>query len=62
MKTNGIYVFSMPMPSNITQEYIFYCPGKNYMTKKRKMAIFIEFCPLPSMLNFKRIFAKSLNI
>ena len=32
------------------------------MAKKRKTAVFIEFFPLPAMLNSRVIFAKTLNI
>ena len=34
---------------------LFYWPQKINMAKKRKTAGFIEFCPLPSMVNFKSI-------
>ena len=53
MKTNGIFVFSVPMSTIIHHGKLFYWPEKINMAKKRKMAVFIEFCPLPAMLNFK---------
>ena len=53
MKTNGIFVFSVPMSAIIHHVKLFYWPEKINMAKKRKMAVFIEFCPLPAMLNFK---------
>ena len=62
METNGIFVSSVPMSTIIHHGELFYWPEKINMAKKRKMAVFIEFCPLPSMVNFKRIFAKTLNI
>ena len=62
MKTNGIFVFSVRMSPIIPQLKTFYWSEKIIMTKKRKIAVFIEFCPLPSVLNFKLIFAKTLKV
>ena len=53
MKNNGIFVFSGHMSTNIHEEDLFYWSEKINMPKKRKMAVFIEFSPLPLMLNFK---------
>ena len=53
MKTNGRFVFSVPMSNNIHHFELFYWPEKINMAKKRKTAGFIEFCPLPSMVNLK---------
>ena len=58
MKTNGIFVFSITFSIMTYQLELVLLIRKIIMAEKRKTAFCIVICPLPLMVNFKRISSK----